>query len=137
MATSKSIRMSKLKQKIKRQYSIAKKYKTTYKDIKKYFKQLNNYIFNGKLSPFGDVEIKDLTRDKCIGQVITLEWRRKGTRLYKLEMLPEYKTKRDFLDTLVHEMVHLYQMQNLGDTGAHNDLFWSFEPRVEKLGLRL
>jgi hypothetical protein len=137
MATSKSIRMSKLKQKIKRQYSIAKKYKTTYKDIKKYFKQLNNYIFNGKLSPFGDVEIKDLTRDKCIGQVITLEWRRKGTRLYKLEMLPEYKTKRDFLDTLVHEMVHLYQMQNLGDTGAHNDLFWSFEPRVEKIGLRL
>lgn len=137
MATSKSIRMSKLKQKIKRQYSIAKKYKTTYKDIKKYFKQLNNYIFNGKLSPFGDVEIKNLTRDKCIGQVITLEWRRKGTRLYKLEMLPEYKTKRDFLDTLVHEMVHLYQMQNLGDTGAHNDLFWSFEPRVEKIGLRL
>jgi len=137
MATSKSIRMSKLKQKIKRQYSIAKKYKTTYKDIKKYFKQLNSYIFNGKLSPFGDVEIKDLTRDKCIGQVITLEWRRKGTRLYKLEMLPEYKTKRDFLDTLVHEMVHLYQMQNLGDTGAHNDLFWSFEPRVEKIGLRL
>ena len=137
MTTSKSIRMSKLKQKIKRQYSIAKKYKTTYKDIKKYFKQLNNYIFNGKLSPFGDVEIKDLTRDKCIGQVITLEWRRKGTRLYKLEMLPEYKTKRDFLDTLVHEMVHLYQMQNLGDTGAHNDLFWSFEPRVEKIGLRL
>lgn len=137
MATSKSIRMSKLKQKIKRQYSIAKKYKTTYKDIKKYFKQLNNYIFNGKLSPFGDVEIKDLTRDKCIGQVITLEWRREGTRLYKLEMLPEYKTKRDFLDTLVHEMVHLYQMQNLGDTGAHNDLFWSFEPRVEKIGLRL
>jgi len=137
MATSKSIRMSKLKQKIKRQYSIAKKYKTTYKDIKKYFKQLNSYIFNGKLSPFGDVEIKNLTRDKCIGQVITLEWRRKGTRLYKLEMLPEYKTKRDFLDTLVHEMVHLYQMQNLGDTGAHNDLFWSFEPRVEKIGLRL
>ena len=137
MATSKSIRMSKLKQKIKRQYSIAKKYKTTYKDIKKYFKQLNSYIFNNKLSPFGDVQIKDLTRDKCIGQVVTLEWRRKGTRLYKLEMLPEYKTKRDFLDTLVHEMIHLYQMQNLGDTGAHNDLFWSFEPRVEKIGLRL
>ena len=137
MATSKSIRMSKLKQKIKRQYSIAKKYKTTYKDIKKYFKQLNSYIFNNKLSPFGDVQIKDLTRDKCIGQVVTLEWRRKGTRLYKLEMLPEYKTKRDFLDTLIHEMVHLYQMQNLGDSGAHNDLFWSFEPRVEKIGLRL
>ncbi len=48
---------------------------------------------------------------------IPLEWKRKGTRLYKLEMMPKYPDKRDFLDTLVHEMVHLYQMQNLGDTG--------------------
>ena len=41
---------------------------------------------------------------------------RENTRIYKLEMLPSYPTKKDFLDTLVHEMVHLYQMQNLGDT---------------------
>ena len=64
MTTSKKVRISKLKQKIKRQYSIAKKYKTTYKDIKKYFKQLNSFVFDGKLSPFGDVAIKDLTREK-------------------------------------------------------------------------
>ena len=38
-------------------------------------------------------------------------------------MLPSYPNKKDFLDTLVHEMVHLYQMQNLGDTNNHNDLF--------------
>ena len=52
-------------------------------------------------------------------------------------MLPDYPEKKDFLDTLVHEMVHLYQMQNLGDTGNHNDLFWSFEPKVNYVGLRL
>ena len=51
MTKSKKVRISKLKQKIKRQYSIAKKYKTTYKDIKKYFKQLNTFVFDGKLSP--------------------------------------------------------------------------------------
>ena len=82
-------------------------------------------------------EIKELKWQKCIGQVVVLEWKRAGTRLYKLEMLPSYPNKKDFLDTLVHEMVHLYQMQNLGDTGNHNDLFWSFEPKVNYIGLRL
>ena len=128
---------AKLKRKITRQCSIKKKYKTTYKDIKKYFAEFNRVVFKNKLSGFGDVKIKDLTRDKCYGQVVTMEWKRKGTRFYQLEMLPEYRTKRDFLDTLIHEMVHLYQMQNLGDTGAHNELFWSFEPKVSKVGLRL
>ena len=83
------------------------------------------------------IQIKDLKREKCIGQVVTFEWKRKGTRLYKLEMLPTYPDKRDFMDTLVHEMVHLYQMQNLGDTGNHNDVFWSFSPKVNYVGLRL
>jgi hypothetical protein len=127
----------KLKKKLKREFSLKRKYKTTYKDIRIWFKQFNDTVFEGKLSPFGQVEIKDLAREKCIGQVVTLEWKRKGTRLFRLEMLPDYPEKKDFLDTLVHEMVHLYQMQNLGDTGNHNDLFWSFEPKVNYVGLRL
>ena len=114
-----------------------RRYATTYKDIKKYFRMFNSAIFDSKLSPFGKIEIKNLAREKCIGQVVTFEWKRKGTRLYKLEMLPKYPNKKDFLDTLVHEMVHLYQMQNLGDTGNHNDLFWSFEPKVNYVGLQL
>jgi len=41
------------------------------------------------------------------------------------------------MDTLVHEMVHLYQMQNMGDSGNHNTMFWSFEPKCKFIGLRL
>ena len=52
-------------------------------------------------------------------------------------MLPSYKTKKDFLDTLIHEMVHLFQMQNKGNSGGHNEMFWSFQDKVENLGLRL
>ena len=127
----------KLRRKLKREISSKRKYVTKYKDIKEYFKLFNNAIFNKKLSPFRQVEIKDLARQKCIGQVVVLEWKRAVTRLYKLEMLPSYPDKKDFLDTLIHEMVHLYQMQNLGDTGNHNDLFWSFESKVNYIGLRL
>ena len=137
MVTTKKSKALKLKRKLIRELSGKRKYISTYKDIKTYFKLFNSALFDSKLSPFGQVEIKDLKRQKCIGQVVVLEWKRAGTRLYKLEMLPSYPNKKDFLDTLVHEMVHLYQMQNLGDTGNHNDLFWSFEPKVNYVGLRL
>ena len=137
MVTTRKSKALKLKRKLIRELSGKRKYISTYKDIKTYFKLFNSALFNSKLSPFGQVEIKDLKRQKCIGQVVVLEWKRAGTRLYKLEMLPSYPNKKDFLDTLVHEMVHLYQMQNLGDTGNHNDIFWSFEPKVNYIGLRL
>ena len=127
----------KLKRKLKKEFMSNRRYATTYKDIKKYFRMFNSAIFDSKLSPFGKIVIKNLAREKCIGQVVTFEWKRKGTRLYKIEMLPKYPNKKDFLDTLVHEMVHLYQMQNLGDTGNHNDIFWSFEPKVNYVGLQL
>ena len=127
----------KIKKKLSKELSVKRKYKTTYVDINKYFKLINQAVFDNKLSPFNDIEIKDLTRQQCVGQVIILEWKRKGTRVYKLEMLPEYKDKKDFVDTLGHEMVHLYQMANLGDTGNHNKLFYSFGPRLQEIGLQL
>ena len=137
MKKTKHQKVVSLKRKLKREFALGRQYKSTYKDIKKYFKLFNEIIFGRELSPFGQVEIKDLTRQRCIGQVVTLEWKRKGTRLYKLEMLPSYKTKKDFLDTLIHEMVHLFQMQNKGNSGGHNEMFWSFQDTVENLGLRL
>ena len=137
MKKTKHQKVVSLKSKLKREFALGRQYKSTYKDIKKYFKLFNEIIFGRELSPFGQVEIKDLTRQRCIGQVVTLEWKRKGTRLYKLEMLPSYKTKKDFLDTLIHEMVHLFQMQNKGNSGGHNEMFWSFQDKVENLGLRL
>ena len=129
----------KVRKLLRRELSVKSEYKTTYKDIKKYFKIINEAVFENKLSPFNQIEIKEI-RDKkkyCYGFVEVLEWKRKGTRVYRLQMQPQYKTKRDFVDTLGHEMVHLYQMANLGDTGNHNKLFYSFEPKLEAIGLRL
>lgn len=137
MKTTKKSKALKFRKKVKLNMSTNKQYITTYKDIKKYFKELNTLIFNNKLSPFNQIEIKDLRREKCVGQVVTMEWKRKGTRIYKLEMMPKYSNKRDFMDTLVHEMVHLYQMVNLGDTGNHNEMFYSFESKVNYIGLQL
>lgn len=122
--------------KIKSEFNSKKVYKTTYKDIKKYFKLFNAVIFNSKLPLFNEIQIKNLVRQKCWGQVIVLENLKKGTAINKLEMDTYYETKKDFMDTLVHEMVHHYQFLYY-DSGRHNKLFYSFEPKVKKLGLVL
>ena len=140
MAKAKT-KKSQVKKILKRELASNKKYKTTYKDIKHYFNIINNNVFNNVLSPFNDVKIKKIYRDKsnkfCYGQLVAWDFKRKGTRQYHLEMLPYYHNKKEFVDTLGHEMVHLYQMANLGDSGNHNKLFYSFRTKLNSIGLDL
>ena len=126
---------------LKRELASRNKYKTTYKDIKKFFNMINKAIFKNKLSPFNEIKIKKIYKDEskkfCYGLVEIIERKRKGTRSYSLEMLPSYRNKKEFVDTLGHEMVHLYQMANKGDTGNHNKLFYSFRLKLNAIGLDL
>ena len=126
-----------VKKKLEPLLSLKKKYVTTYKDIKKYFKILNLGIFDNKLNPFNQIEIKELKYQKCIGQVVMYVYKGKGTQLFKLEMNKYYDSKKDFLDTLAHEMIHLYQFTQVNDNGAHNKLFYSFKPKLKYVGLKL
>jgi len=130
-----SQRKQKVKKRLKKELLSVIKYQTTYKDIKKYFRLINDNVFNGKLSPFNDINIMHMNRKKYVAQVLILEWKRKGTNQFNLEMNKTYKNKKEFVDTLGHEMIHLYQMANLGDTGNHNDTFYSFRPKLNAIGL--
>ena len=127
-------RKRKIRKKLSKELSIGRQYRTTFKDIKKYFKLINEAVFSGKLSPFNDIIIKRYIK-KCIAQVVINEQERKGTKQFVLEMLPKYQDKKYFVDTLGHEMIHLYQMQNAGATGNHNALFYSFQPKLKQIGL--
>lgn len=131
----------KVKKVLKRELASNRKYKTTYKDIKKYFKVLNKALFKNILQPFNDIQIKKIYKDEskkfCYGQVTTWMWERKGTQQFWLEMLPTYRNKKEFVETLAHEMIHLWQMNIKGDTGNHNKIFYSFRPKLNKLGLDL
>ena len=117
---------------LKRELVSNRKYKTTYKDIKKYFKLINKSIFKNILIPFNDIQLKNCYQ--CVGQVVHWEWKGKGTSQFHLEMLPYYRNKKEFVDTLAHEMVHLYQMVT-GDTGNHNRLFYSYRPKFNRIGI--
>ena len=99
---------------LKRDLVSNRKYKTTYKDIKKYFNIINKSVFKNMLAPFNDIKIKKIYKDEtkkyCYGQVTVWEWKRKGSQQFHLEMNLHIETKKEFVDTLGHEMVHLYQM---------------------------
>ena len=130
-----------MKKVLKRELASNRKYKTTYKDIKKYFKVLNKALFKNILQPFNDIQIKKIYKDEskkfCYGQVTTWMCERKGTQQFWLEMLPTYRNKKEFVATLALEMIHLWQMNIKGDTGNHNKIFYSFRPKLNKLGLDL
>jgi len=126
-----------VRKKLKPLLELKNKYKTTYKDIKKYFALLNIGLFRNKLKPFNDIIIKNLHLSNTLGQVIIEDFDRKGTRILRLEMSKYYSNKKDFLETLAHEMIHLYQFTLLNDTGNHNKAFFKFRPMFKKIGLTL
>ena len=112
-----------------------KKFITTYKEIKNYFKIFNKTLFKDKLNKFNDIKIKRIVRGS--GLCVEHSSYRKGTSFFVLEMMPKYKNKLEFLNTLAHEMVHLWQQTIMKDTGNHNKLFFSFRPKFKKINLHL
>jgi len=59
-----------------------KKFKTTFKEIKKYFKIFNKSLFKNKLNPFNDIKIKRIVRGS--GQCVEYLSYRKGTTFFFL-----------------------------------------------------
>ena len=112
-----------------------KKYTTNFKDIRNYFKIFNKSLFKSKLNPFNDVMIKRIVGGS--GQCVEYISYRKGTNSFVLEMMPKYKNKMEFLNTLSNEMVHLWQQTIINDTGNHNKLFFSFKNKFKRLNLKL
>ena len=111
------------------------KYTTTFKDIRNYFKIFNKSLFKNALNSFNNVKIKRIVRGS--GQCVEYISYRKGTNFFVLEMMPKYKYKMEFLNTLAHEMVHLWQQTIKKDTGNHNKLFFSFRNKFKRLNLKL
>ena len=72
--------MSNIKRILKRELVSNRKYRTTYKDIKRYFNIINKSVFNNNLAHFNDIKIKKIYKDEskkyCYGQVTVWEWKR-------------------------------------------------------------
>ncbi len=123
-----------MKKILKQKKLFNKLYTTNYKDIKKYFKYFNKNLFKNKLNKFNDIKIRKMN---CSGQCVENISYHKGTSFFVLELKPRYKNKIEFLNTLSHEMLHLWQQTIKHDNGKHNKLFFSFKNKFKKLNLTL
>lgn len=110
-------------------------FETTQEDCQKWFRILNNEIFDGKLSPVDKFDIR---------------WRRKSHAYYIYEesdknsnigkcyiaMNKRYKSKKFFVETLAHEMVHHWQYVT-DNTVNHGNTFQHWIEKCKKRGLKL
>jgi len=72
MANYKNIYTNKLRKRILKENKTSnKKFITSYKDIKKYFKYFNNILFKDKLNNFNDIKIKKLNNfsGQCVENI--------------------------------------------------------------------
>ena len=57
---------------------------------------------------------------------------------FRIELHCKFKSWKDFIETLAHEMVHLYQMQIAKDPYSnHNNNFYKFRDKFKQYGLAL
>jgi len=109
-------------------------YLTNRRAIHLWFRYINRAVFNNQLPNFDKIIIKKWLK-QAMGQVCA--YPDKNPTRFELEMVRKYQTKKDFIETLAHEMIHLYQFALKNDTGNHNSIFYSFRPRFKFIGLGL
>ena len=109
-------------------------YLTNRHAIDLWFRYINRAVFDNQLPNFHKILIKKWLK-RAMGQVCA--YPDKNPKRFELEMLKKYRTKRDFIETLAHEMIHLYQFALKKDPGNHNSMFYSFRSRFKFIGLGL
>jgi len=125
-------------------------FKPTHSIMVTWFKHLNKGLFGNKL-PAVPLYLVRMTDDwgRCWANWDNRKCR-KGTYdqsvipydktevTFAIELHSKYPTFRDFVETLAHEMVHLYQMTVLKDPYSnHNANFFAFRNKFKSAGLNL
>lgn len=125
-------------------------FKPTHSILITWFKHLNKGMFGNKL-PVVPLYLVRMTNDwgRCWANWDNRKCR-KGTYdqsiipydktdvTFAIELHSKYPTFKDFVETLAHEMVHLYQMTVLKDPYSnHNANFFSFRDKFKSAGLNL
>ena len=126
-----------------------KKFTPTIEQCQSWFRTFNRGMFGGKLTePVFIVRrmiydwgicVADWDNRKCRAGTFNQDLIPYHVPIeYKIELHNNYPTWKDFLETLAHEMVHLYQMQVRNDPRSnHNANFYSWRKCLKDHGLKL
>ena len=125
-------------------------FKPTISIVSTWFKHLNKGLFENKL-PTVPLYLVRMTDDwgRCWANWDNRKCRKgtydqtvipyeKADVTFAIELHSKYPTFKDFIETLAHEMVHLYQMTILKDPYSnHNVNFYAFRNKFKSAGLTL
>ena len=124
-------------------------FKPTIEQAYHWFNVINRGLFNGRL-PKVPLHVKKLHNDW--GRCVALWDNRKTPKgrfnqriipyhipvQYYIQLHSKFPNWRDFIETLAHEMVHLYQMSIIKDPYSnHNANFYAFQNKFKRVGLSL
>jgi len=126
-----------------------KKFSPTIEQCQRWFRILNSGMFGGNLTE-PEITVRRMIYDWgiCIANWDNRKCR-KGTfnqRIipyhvpidYTIELHNKFPRWKDFIETLAHEMIHLYQMQVWKDPYSnHNSNFYSWKKYFKQHNLRL
>ena len=125
-------------------------FRPTHSIVVTWFKHLNKGLFGNQL-PTVPMYLVRMTNDwgRCWANWDNRKCRKgsydqsvipydKTDVTFAIEIHTKYPTFRDFIETLAHEMVHLYQMTVIKDPYSnHNANFYAFKNKFKSAGLTL
>ena len=124
-------------------------YKPTPMAVAHWFTKLNTMLVGHRLGRV-HIEIRKLHKDwgRCVaswdgrqaprGKFNQRKLPHHIVEGYYIQLHCKFPTWKDFIETLAHEMVHLYQMTILKDPYSnHNENFYAFRSKFESAGLKL
>jgi hypothetical protein len=92
--------------------------------VRKWWHILNAAVFNGHLNKSLSVTTKKLRKVWAWAQPSCIKGR------LHIIISSEFSNRRLFLSTLIHEMVHAWELQHFGKLG-HGKRFFSWESRIK------
>ena len=141
-----------LKRELKRSLEVrggVQGYRPTPMAVAHWFTKLNTVLFGNRLGRV-HIEVSKLQKDwgRCVaswdgrqapkGKFDQRKLPHHIVEGYFIQLHCKFPTWKDFIETLAHEMVHLYQMTVLKDPYSnHNKNFYAFRPKFESAGLKL
>lgn len=108
-------------------------YHPTEDDVILWFRIINREVFNASLSSFDEIEIR--RRRKIWGECLCTKYDN-GDILSKLFLNNKFHNKKQFVNVLAHEMVHLWEFLTYGKMG-HGKEFNSWKPKLDAFEVEL
>ena len=121
--------LSKCKKKIKKAIIDNDRFVVTERKVQIWFNIINKVLFKNSLPKFCEINIVNSDEYQAMCEC-------SDDGYYKLLICESFKNKKNFVEIMSHEMIHLYEWIEYGRM-THGKNFFAWKQKMEKYGLKL